>query len=79
MEKSKAKTQRLATIVIIAFNIVGIGLVLYDLAYNISYEIQSQSEMEAVVQEVAPTPVPTLTEAERQEIFNAPVGEEGTE
>jgi uncharacterized membrane protein len=79
MEKSKAKTQRLAAIVIIAFNIVGIGLVLYDLAYNISYEIQSQGDLEAAVQEVTPTPVPTLTEEERREIFEAPVGEEGGE
>ena len=39
MAHSKAKTQRLATIVIIAFNIVGIGLILFDLANNISYEI----------------------------------------
>jgi hypothetical protein len=79
MENVKAKTQRLAIIVIIAFNIVGIGLILYDLAYNISYEIQSQRDMEAAVQEVTPTPLPTLTEEERQEIFNAPVGEEGDE
>jgi hypothetical protein len=79
MAQSKAKTQRLAAIVIIAFNIVGIGLILYDLVNNISYENQSQGEMEASVQDVTPTPVPTLTEAERQEIFNAPVGEEGGE
>lgn len=77
MENSKAKTQRLATIVIIAFNIVGIGLILFDLANNISYEIQSQGQLESVVQEVTTTPQPTLTEAERQEMFDAPVGEEG--
>ena len=61
MENSKAKTQRLATIVIIAFNIVGVGLILFDLANNISYEIQSQEQLESAVQEVEPTPKPTLT------------------
>ena len=79
MAQSKAKTQRLAATVIITFNIIGIGLILFDLANNISYEIQSQGQLESAVQEMTPTPRPTLTEAERQEIFDAPVGEEGSE
>jgi hypothetical protein len=79
MENSKAKTQRIATIIILAFNIVGIGLILFDLANNISYEIQSQGQLESVVLEVTRTPVPTLTEEERLELLKAPVGEEGNE
>ena len=77
MDKSKAKTQRLATIVIIAFNIVGIGLILYDLANNISYEVQSQRQSDAVVQEITPTPKATLTIEEREELFSQPVNEAG--
>ena len=56
MAHSKAKTQRLATIVIIVFNIVGMGLIFYDLAQNISYEIQNKAQFESVVQEVVPPP-----------------------
>jgi thiamine kinase-like enzyme len=56
MAQSKAKTQRLATIVIIAFNIVGMGLIFYDLANNISYEIQNKAQSESVVQEVLTSP-----------------------
>ena len=77
MENSKAKTQRLATIVIIAFNIVGVGLILFDLANNISYEIQSQEQLESAVQVVEPTPKPTLTLEEREELYNRPVNEAG--
>ena len=77
MENAKVKTQRLAAVVIIAFNIVGIGLVLYDLANNISYEVNAQREREAVVQEATPTPKPTLTVEEREELYSQPVNEAG--
>ena len=77
MENAKAKTQRLATIVIIAFNIVGIGLILFDLANNVSYEVQSQRQSEAVVQEIAPMPKATFTIEEREELLSQPVNEAG--
>jgi len=58
------------------FVVVGLVLIVADLAGNISYELASDQQMEAAVQEVTRTPIPTLTEAQRQELMKTPVGED---
>ena len=51
------------------------------MAVNLTNEIAPKDRMTPGVQELetTPTPRPTLTAAEREEMFSAPVGEEGTE
>jgi uncharacterized membrane protein len=79
MAESKKKSKRLIEIVLTIFIVVGIGLIMADMVTNVIYEINSSGEFESAVQEVEPTPVPTLTAEERKEILSAPVGEEGGE
>lgn len=76
MAKSQNKSQRVRQIALTIFVIVGVALIMADLAGNISYELASDQQMEAVVQEVTETPIPTLTDAERQELLKTPVGED---
>ena len=77
MAASKNNSKRLIEIVLVIFIVVGIGLILADMTSNVIYEIDSGKQMEAAVQEIEPTPVPTLTDAERQEMLSEPVGEDG--
>lgn len=79
MAESKKKSQRLIEIILTIFIVVGIGLVMADMVTNVILEINSSGEFESAVEEVEPTPKPTLTEEERREILSAPVGEEGGE
>jgi hypothetical protein len=79
MAESKNKSKRLIEIILTIFIIIGMGLIMADMVSNVVYEINSGNQMEAAVQEVTPTPRPTLTAEERQEILSAPVGEEGGE
>lgn len=77
MVKSKNKNKRLIEIVLIIFIVVGIGLILADMVTNVIYEVNSGNQMEASVQEVTPTPKPTLTIEEREELLSQPVNEAG--
>ena len=79
MGKSKTQNKRIFEIVLILFVVISIGLILADMATNLTNEIASQGQMESSVPTVIPTPKPTLTAAEREELFSAPVGEEGGE
>lgn len=77
MAESKKKSQRLIAVVLTIFIVVGIGLIMADMVTNVAYELNSSSELGAAVQEVEPTPKPTLTLEERQELFDQPVNETG--
>jgi len=76
MAKPQSKAQRVRQIALTIFVLVGAALIVADLAGNISYELASNRQPEAVVQEVTPTPIPTLTESERQDLLKTPVGED---
>jgi hypothetical protein len=79
MAKSKSQNKRIFEIILIVFVVLSIGLILADMTTNLVHEIAAQDRMVYSVQEVEPTPVPTLTAEEREELFSAPVGEEGNE
>lgn len=79
MAKSRSKSQRVKQLLLTIFVIIGVLLIVADLAGNISYELSSDDEMESAGQELLPTPLPTLTAEEIRESLEAPVGEEGTE
>jgi hypothetical protein len=77
MAESKNKSKRITEIIVTMFIIVGLTLILADMATNVVYEINSGNQMEAAVQVVTPTPKPTLTLEEREEMYNKPVNEAG--
>ncbi len=77
MDQPQNKSKRLIEIVLVIFILIGFGLIMTDLVSNVVYEVNSANQMEAAVQEVTPTPKPTLTLEEREEMFNRPVNEAG--
>ena len=81
-KENKAKNRRLTQNLIVLFIIVTTILVLAEIGTHVANEVATRQEQAAIGEELSrPTqvPVPTLTDAERQEILRAPVGEEGNE
>ena len=77
-DEAKAKRRKLTQYVVIAFVIVGIVLVVAELATNVSFEMEVRTRQEALIEEISkPTPRPTLTEKELRDSLKAPVSEEG--
>jgi hypothetical protein len=77
MAKTKKSNKRLFEIVLIAFVVIGIILILAEMATNLAAEISSQDDLVSSHQEATPTPRPTLSPEELEELYSAPVGEEG--
>lgn len=76
MEKSKNKSKQIIEIILIVIIILSVGLIIVEMGTNLSNEITSQEQRVTTVEEVEPTPVPTLTAEEKQDLFSAPVGED---
>lgn len=78
MAKSNSKSRRISEIIIIVVIFLSVALIVVEMSNNLASEFVTQ-EATTTVREVEPTPVPTLTAEERQELFSAPVGEDGNE
>ena len=77
MTKSNNKSKQIIETILIVVIVLSVGLIAMELGANVSAELASQEQKTMIVEEVNPTAVPTLTAEERQELFSAPVGEEG--
>ena len=75
---TSTKRRKLTQYIIIAFVIVGIALVVAELATNVSFEMEVRARQEALIEEATkPISLPTLTEQEIRDSFDQPVSEEG--
>ena len=77
---AKSKNKRIVEIILIVLIILSVGLVVAEMTSNLYNEIATQEQNTTTIQEtVEPTPVPTLTAEEREDLFSAPVGEDGND
>lgn len=80
MAQTKSNNKRIIDIVLMILILFCVGLILVELTNNLSTQLESQNQSTTtIIQEAEPTPLPTLTAEEREEIFSAPVGEDGNE
>ena len=79
MAKSNNNSKRISEMILVVIIILSMGLIIVEMATNLSNEIAAQEERITTVEEVEPTLVPTLTAEEREDLFSAPVGEDGND
>ena len=80
MAQNKTKTSsNVAQILVIIFVVISVILIVVDLRATVAAELQTQNEAaEFVGYKPTPSPTPTLTAEELQEILrDNPVGEDG--
>ena len=70
MAESKTKKRSVNEFIILAIVLVCMALILVEVSTNVSYEINAQENQVVVeINDVTPSAVPTLTEAEYQEMI----------
>ena len=70
MAESKTKKRSVNEFIILAIVLVCMALILVEVSTNVSYEINAQENQVVVeINDVTPIAVPTLTEAEYQEMI----------
>ncbi|KAA3663744.1 MAG: hypothetical protein DWQ04_09235 [Chloroflexi bacterium] len=79
MAQSKSKNKQIIDIILMVFVLLCVGMILVELTNNLSTQLESQNQSVTTIQEAEPTPLPTLTAEEREEMFSAPIGEDGNE
>ena len=79
MAQTKSNNKRIIDIVLMVFILLCVGLILVELTNNLSTAIESQNQSVTTIQEAEPTPFPTLTAEEREEMFSEPIGADGND
>ena len=78
MTRVKSNKKRITDIILIVLIVVCVGLIMVEMTNNLTteFERQNPSTTTTMQEDVEPTPRPTLTAEEREEIFSAPIGED---
>ena len=79
MTQTKNIKKQITDIILIVLIVVCAGLIVFEMANNLTTELETQAQTQTtttIQQDAEPTPRPTLTAEEREEIFSAPVGED---
>ena len=79
MEKSRKNASKISDVIVLVIVLAGAAIIALSLVTNITEELDSQSDDTSSLTKVEPTPYPTLTQEELEELSSMPVGEEGNQ
>ncbi|WP_420644351.1 hypothetical protein [Candidatus Leptofilum sp.] len=75
MTQAKSNRKQITDIILIVLIVVCVGFILVEMTNNLTNELEAQNQttITTIQQQAEPTPRPTLTAEEREDIFSAPI------